>query len=85
MAVASVVLLILIYYILKGNKLAVLSLIVLIAFGASISSYPPFIKRLGSITDANYQSNTERILIWHSAFNMFKDQSNRIQNNKTPC
>lgn len=73
LAVASVVLLILIYYILKCNKLAVLSLIVLIAFGASISSYPPFIKRLGSITDANYQSNTERILIWHSAFNMFKD------------
>lgn len=73
LAVASVILLILIYYILKCNKLAVLSLVVLIAFGASISSYQPFIKRLASITDANYQSNTERILIWHSAFNMFKD------------
>ena len=69
----AVVLVTLIYYILKCNKLAVFSLIVLIAVGASLSCYQPFVKRLASITDTHYQSNTERILIWHSAFNMFKD------------
>lgn len=73
LAVALVVLVTLIYYILKCNKLAILSLVVLIAVGASLSFYQPFVKRLATITDTHYQSNTERILIWHSAFNMFKD------------
>lgn len=73
LALVPVLLFILGYYLLKGNRLAILCLAVFIAAGAGLSQYQPFLQRLATITDTKYQSNTERLLIWNSAYTMFKD------------
>ena len=73
LALALVLLFILAYYLLKGNKLAMLCLALFIAAGTGLSQYQPFVQRLATITDTKYQSNTERLLIWQSAYTMFKD------------
>lgn len=73
LALTLVLLFILAYYLMKGNKLAMLCLALFIAAGAGLSQYQPFMQRLATITDTKYQSNTERLLIWQSAYTMFKD------------
>ena len=73
LALVPVLLFIIGYYLLKGNRLAILCLAVFIAAGAGLSQYQPFLQRLATITDTKYQSNTERLLIWNSAYTMFKD------------
>lgn len=73
LALVPVLLFILSYYLLKRNKLAVLCLALFIAAGAGLSQYKPFTDRLATITNTKYQSNTERLLIWNSAYTMFKD------------
>lgn len=73
LALTIVLLFILAYYLMKGNKLAMLCLALFIAAGAGLSQYQPFVQRLATITDTKYQSNTERLLIWQSAYTMFKD------------
>lgn len=73
LALTIVLLFILAYYLIKGNKLAMLCLALFIAAGAGLSQYQPFVQRLATITDTKYQSNTERLLIWQSAYTMFKD------------
>ena len=73
LALTLVLLFILAYYLMKGNKLAMLCFALFIAAGAGLSQYQPFVQRLATITDKKYQSNTERLLIWQSAYTMFKD------------
>ncbi len=73
LALLPVLLFILGYYLLKGNKIAVACLALFVLAGAGLSKYRPFVKRVATITSTKYQSNTERLLIWHSAYNMFKD------------
>lgn len=73
LALTIVLLFILAYYLIKGNKLAMLCLALFIAAGAGLSQYQTFVQRLATITDTKYQSNTERLLIWQSAYTMFKD------------
>lgn len=61
------------YYLFKKNRMAIICLIAFVAIGAGLSQYKPFVQRLNTITNTHYQSNTERILVWKSAYTMFKD------------
>ena len=73
LAVAVVISLLLLYYIFQKKKLAILILCGLLAVGAGLSQYQPFVNRVASITDTKNQSNAERFLIWNSALHMFED------------
>lgn len=73
LALVPVLLFILFYYLFKGNKLAIACLALFVAAGVGLNQYKPFTDRLATITDTKYQSNTERLLIWNSAYTMFKD------------
>ena len=73
LALLPILLIILCYYLLKHNKLAMCFLAVFVVAGFGLSQYKPFMKRVATITSIKYQSNTERLLIWNSAYNMFKD------------
>lgn len=57
----------------KKNVLAGLLLSVCL-FGTAVVASPALQYRIASITDVKHnQSNTERLLMWQSAWNMFKD------------
>lgn len=73
LAIAAVIGLLLIYYLVKRKVLATVILCLLIGVGAGLSQYEPFMQRIETITNNKYQSNSERILIWQSAFHMFED------------
>lgn len=73
LALVPVILFILGYYLHKHSKLAVLCLAFFIIAGAGLSQYGAFVNRVATITSTQFQSNTERLLIWQSAYNMFKD------------
>ena len=48
-------------------------LIVLLVAGLAFGLTPSVAKRVQSIADTQYQSNTERVLMWESALQMIKD------------
>lgn len=75
LAVTGIVSLLLLYYLCTAQhrKLAAIVLCLLVAVGSGLSQYQPFVERMATITDSRYQSNTERLLIWRSAYAMFKD------------
>lgn len=74
LACAAVLLFILVYYVLvKRSRVAVACLLFAAIAGAALTQYNPFMQRLNTITDSKFQSNTERLLIWGSAWNMYKD------------
>ena len=75
LALAPVILLLAIYYMLKNKRFMITGLIFLLALSAGLSQSEQFVYRINTITDSKYQSNTERLLIWNSAFNMFKDNT----------
>lgn len=73
-AVGICILAVLFCYIKEHKKLVTSCLIVLMILGVGFSQYKPFVQRAETITNTTtYQSNTERLLIWNSAWNMFKD------------
>ena len=73
LAVVCTISLLLLYYLTQRKKLAAVILCCLLAVGAGLAQYPPVVQRAQSITDTKNQSNHERLLIWHSAYEMFKD------------
>ena len=74
LAVAIVCGLLLIYYMLKSKRNVVIGALFIILISVVLVNNPRFMHRLDTIDDfTKYQSNTERILIWQSAWNMFKD------------
>ena len=74
LACAVVLLFILGYYVLvKRSMAAVVCLFIVAIAGGVLTQHQTFMKCLYSITDTEYQSNTERLLIWDSAWNMYKD------------
>lgn len=73
LAVVCTISLLLLYYLTQRKKLAAVILCYLLAVGAGLTQYPPVVQRAQSITDTTNQSNHERLLIWHSAYEMFKD------------
>ena len=74
LAVAVVSAVLLIYYMFKSKRNLATSIIFIALISTVLLNNPKFMHRLDTIDDFNkYQSNTERILIWQSAWNMFKD------------
>lgn len=74
LAVAIVCGLLLIYYMLKSKRNMVIGALFIILISVVLVNNTKFMHRLDTIDDFDkYQSNTERILIWQSAWNMFKD------------
>ncbi len=70
LAIAGAVGLLMLYFLLQKRKLAILVTCLLIAAGVGLSQYEPFMQRLDTITAAQ---NTERFLMWESAYHMFQD------------
>ena len=74
LAVAIVSAVLLIYYMFKNKRNLAVSIIFVALISTVLVNNPKFMHRLDTIDDFDkYQSNTERILIWQSAWNMFKD------------
>ena len=74
LAVAIVSAVLLIYYMFKSKRNLAVSIIFVALISTVLVNNPKFMHRLDTIDDFDkYQSNTERILIWQSAWNMFKD------------
>ena len=74
LAVAVVCALLLIYYMFKSKRNLAVGIIFIMLISTALMNNPKFMHRLDTIDDfTKYQSNTERILIWQSAWNMFKD------------
>ncbi len=73
-AVTGVVWLIVLYYLFQRRKLAVWVAAFLLVVGAGLTQYEPFMQRADTISNTTtVQSNTERLLMWESAFHMFQD------------
>lgn len=74
LAVAIVSAVLLIYYMFKSKRNLAVSIIFVALISIVLVNNPKFMHRLDTIDDFDkYQSNTERILMWQSAWNMFKD------------
>ena len=74
LAVAIVCAMLLIYYMFKSKRNMSIIIIFVVLITSILVNNTKFMHRLDTIDDFNkYQSNTERILIWQSAWNMFKD------------
>ena len=74
LAVAIVCAALLIYYMFKSKRNLAVGIIFIALVSTLLVNNPKFMHRLDTIDDFNkYQSNTERILIWQSAWNMFKE------------
>lgn len=74
LAVTVVCAVLLLYYMFKSKRNLAISIIFIALISTVLLNNPKFMHRLDTIDDFNkYQSNTERILIWQSAWNMFKD------------
>lgn len=74
LAVAIVCTVLLIYYMFKSKRNLAVSIIFVALISTVLVNNPKFMQRLDTIDDFDkYQSNTERILMWQSAWNMFKD------------
>ncbi len=73
LAVAVVIVSLLGYYFFHCRKAAVLALCCLLVAGVGFSQCDRFASRAETITDSKYQSNSERLLMWQSAFHMFRD------------
>lgn len=74
LAVSAVCAVLLLYYMFKSKRNLAVSIIFIVLISTVLVNNPKFMYRLDTIDDFNkYQSNTERILIWQSAWNMFKD------------
>lgn len=74
LAVTIVCTVLLLYYMFKSKRNLAVSIIFIALISTVLVNNPKFMHRLDTIDDFDkYQSNTERILIWQSAWNMFKD------------
>ncbi len=74
LAVTIVCAVLLLYYMFKSKRNLAVSIIFIALISTVLLNNPKFMHRLDTIDDFNkYQSNTERILIWQSAWNMFED------------
>lgn len=72
-ALAPVLLFIMGRYSLKNKKYLILCLTVIVASGAILGNNRVFVDRVKSITSTTNRSNNERLLIWQSAYTMFRD------------
>lgn len=74
LAIAPVVLFIISYYMLQNKKYFVLGLVFIITSSGILLNNDRFLERISSVTNmTTVGSNTERLLMWKSAYNMFMD------------
>lgn len=74
LALAPVILSVGTYYMLQDKRYMVLGMVFFIASGGILLNSDRFVKRISSVTNVTTDtSNTERLLMWESAFNMVKD------------
>ena len=73
LSLGVVVTIILLYYMLQNKYNFIVGVIFVSLTAGILLNNSSFMHRLNTITSHNYQSNTERILMWRSAWNMFKD------------
>ena len=74
LAAGMVCTVLIIYYMFRSKRNLAVGIIFIVVITTTLINNDKFMQRLDTINDfTKYQSNTERILIWQSAWNMFKD------------
>lgn len=73
LAVAITLAIILLYYMGRNRKNLLIGLLLVCVGSGVLLNNDSFMKRVSTITNNKYQSNSERLLMWQSAWNMFKD------------
>lgn len=63
----------LLHYMFENKRNFIVGIVLIVICGGILVNNASFMHRVATITNNKYQSNSERILIWNSAWNMFKD------------
>lgn len=63
----------LLYYMFKSKRNLIVGIVLMAVCGGFLLNNASFMHRVSTITNNKYQSNSERLLMWNSAWNMFKD------------
>lgn len=72
-AVAMTAGILLLYYMFKNKHNFIVGIILVAVCSGLLVNNSAFMHRMSTITNNKYQSNSERLLMWNSAWNMFKD------------
>lgn len=73
LALAIIIPLVAFLYYNEKKKVIGYGLVAIFALGIIVHSVPELNSRVATLTDKSFQSNTERILMWKSAWKMFTD------------
>lgn len=73
LAVAITSGILLFYYMFRSKRNFIVGIVLITVCGSILVNNSAFMHRMSTITDNKYQSNSERLLMWNSAWNMFKD------------
>lgn len=73
LAVAITTGILLLYYMVKNKRNFIVGIILVAVCSGILVNNAAFMHRMSTITNNKYQSNSERLLMWNSAWNMFKD------------
>ncbi len=63
----------LLYYMFKNKRNLLIGIVMIALCSGILVNNAAFMHRMSTITNNRYQSNSERLLMWNSAWNMFKD------------
>lgn len=72
-AVAMTAGILLLYYMVRNKRNFIVGIILVAVCCGILVNNSAFMHRMSTITNNKYQSNSERLLMWNSAWNMFKD------------
>lgn len=72
-AVAMTAGILLLYYMVRNKRNFIVGIILVAVCCGILVNNSAFMNRMSTITNNKYQSNSERLLMWNSAWNMFKD------------
>lgn len=73
LAVAITLSLLLLHYMMISKRNLILGILLVSVCSGILYNNDSFMHRVSTITNNKYQSNSERLLMWNSAWNMFKD------------
>lgn len=63
----------LLYYMFRSKRNFIVGIVLISVCSGILVNNSAFMHRMSTITNNKYQSNSERLLMWNSAWNMFKD------------
>ena len=63
----------LLYYMFRSKRNLIVGIVLIAVCSGILVNNSAFMHRVSTITNNKYQSNSERLLMWESAWNMFKD------------